>query len=112
MILKNINRLFLLFIFCFLISCQKIDFFNDSDNEELKVSYEEIDNSETLDNFINFNNKNYIDYFSSPTNFIWQNNVSLNKKIVLKNSTKKNIYSNHFEYEIIGNLKEYNYIQK
>ena len=48
MILKNINRLFLLFIFCFLISCQKIDFFNNNDDEELKVSYEEVDNSNAL----------------------------------------------------------------
>ena len=103
MILKNINRLFLLFIFCFLISCQKIDFFNNNDDEELKVSYEEVDNSENLDNFINLNNKNYIDYFSSPTNFIWQNNVSLNKKIVLKNSTKKNIYSNPLNLIIYKN---------
>ena len=103
MILKNINRLFLLFIFCFLISCQKIDFFNNNDDEELKVSYEEVDNSENLDNFINLNNKNYIDYFSSPTNFIWQNNVSLNKKIVLKNSTKKNIYSNPLNLIIYEN---------
>ena len=93
MILKNINSLFLLFIFCFLVSCQKINFFNDFDENQLKVTYDEVDNSESFDNFINLNNKNYIDYFSAPTNFLWQNNANLNKKIVLKNSAKKNIYA-------------------
>ena len=85
--LKNINKFLLIFIFLFFLSCQS------SKKEIILLDSDEIiEANETISNKLNYHDRYYTDYYSLKFNYNWQNNKNLQKKMVINNPIKNDLY--------------------
>ena len=94
--LKNINKFNLIIFSLFFLSCQSVDFLNNKEQQLVSTIFEEIENSDSINNIVKKYNSNDIDFYSSGSFYRWHENTDLNKLFSLIISSKKYSLGKYF----------------
>ena len=100
--LKNIIKLFIIFIPFFFFSCQKLDNFGHKDKKTLLTAKDDIENLETINNTIKNYKENYFDYYSKSEDFLWKKEQELKKVLAINNSPANYPDSPYLQVNIIN----------